>query len=72
MRIYFIVSDEIGMYLLKMSDWYELFFHSIFALYDFDFLHCFKSGCYLHFRFLNISNFFVSKLKYQAGCAFFS
>ena len=32
---------------------------------DFGFLQCFRSGCYLHFRYLNTSNFFVSELNYQ-------
>ena len=41
------------------------FIFSLFALDDFGFLHCFRSGYYLHFRFLNTSNFFVSELNYQ-------
>ena len=41
------------------------FIFSLFALDDFGFLHCFRSGCYLHFRFLNTFNFFVSELNYQ-------
>ena len=32
---------------------------------DFGFRHCFRSGCKLHFRFFNISNFFVSELNCQ-------
>ena len=47
------------------------FIFSLFALDDFGFLHCFRSGCYLHFRFLNTSNFFVSELNYQVlVCSF--
>ena len=29
---------------------------------DFAFLHCFRSRCYLHIRFLNSANFFVSEI----------
>ena len=43
----------------------------IHALDDFSFLHCFRSGCYLHFRFLNTSNFFVSELNYQVSVCIF-
>ena len=77
--IYFIVSGEISVYLMKIkvvSITSELIsyhftivndtiYFSLFALDDFGFLHCFRSGCYLHFRFLNTSNFFVSELNYQ-------
>ena len=66
-RIYFIVSGEVSVYLVKIkvvSLTSELIL-SLLALDDFGFLHCFRSRCYLHFRFVNTSNFFVSELNYQ-------
>ena len=70
--IYFIVSGEINVYLVKIkvvSITSEMILYHftivtdtiyIFTPHDFGFLHCFRSGCYLHFRILNTSNFFVS------------
>ena len=64
---YFIVSGEISVYLMKIkvvSITCELIsYHFTIVndtIYIFGFLHCFRGGCYLHFRFLNTSNFFVS------------
>ena len=48
---YFVVSGQFSVYLM--------------ALGDVGFLHYFRSGCCLPFRFLNTSNFFVSELNYQ-------
>ena len=72
-HFYFIVSGEINVYLVKIkvvSITSEMisyhftimirFIFSLLALGDFGFLHCFRCGSYLHFRFLNTSNFFVS------------
>ena len=71
---YFIVSSEINVYLVKIkvvsitSEMISYHFTIVTdTIYIFTprfgrlrFLHCFRCGSYLHFRFLNTSNFFVS------------
>ena len=51
--------------IVSFHKWLIRFIFSLLTLDDFGFLYCFRSGCYLHFRFLNTSNFFVSELNYQ-------
>ena len=74
LNFYFIVSGESSEYLVKikvvsitseMISYHftvvtDTIYISLFALGDFGFLHSFRCGSYLHFRFLNTSNFFVS------------
>ena len=43
---------------------------SLLGLGDFGFLHCFKSRCYLHFRFFNTYNIFASELINRIEHAF--
>ena len=65
-HFYFIVSGELSVYLVKIkvvSITSELYFHS--SLWTIRFSSVFRSGSFLHFRFLNTSNFFVSELNYQ-------
>ena len=76
---YFIVSGEISVYLVKIkvvsitSEMISYHFTIVTdTIYIFTarfgrlrFSSLFQSGCYLHFRFLNTSNFFVSEQNYQ-------
>ena len=69
---FIIISGEINVYLVKIKVisitsvsfhlWLIRFIFSLLALDDVGFLPCFRSGCYLHFRFLTpLTSLFLNK-----------